>query len=191
MKMMDEKPKELLTVKSVMARELEIGREIWRLQDARQRTIQVLEGANNRLINWRLPQENHDIGSLLYHIAAIELSWLFEEILEQPFPPEAEEYFPYPVRDEQGHLFKVRETSLEDHLRRLQVVRGLLVDSLKVMSVEDFRRPRQLPEYDVAPEWVIHHLTQHEAEHRSEIAGMLLAAQAAMDKEKFSNPSGK
>jgi uncharacterized damage-inducible protein DinB len=33
---------------------------------------------------------------------------------------------------------------------------------------------RVLPEYDVAPGFVLHHLMQHEAEHRGEI-GMLRA----------------
>jgi uncharacterized damage-inducible protein DinB len=37
------------------------------------------------------------------------------------------------------------------------------------MSLAEFRRPRQGPSYTVTPEWVIHHLTQHEAEHRGQI----------------------
>ncbi len=38
------------------------------------------------------------------------------------------------------------------------------------MTVEDFRRPRHFPgQYDVTPEWVLHHLIQHEAEHRGHI----------------------
>lgn len=182
--------KEQLSVRIVDRFEPEIGREIWRLQDARQRTIKTLKGASDRITNWCLPEESHDVGSLLYHIAAIELSWLFEEILEKPIPPEAEQYFPHPVRDEQGQLFRVRETSLKDHLQRLAYVRDLLVDALKGMSVEEFRRPRHLQEYDVTPEWVLHHLRQHEAEHRGEIARLLLEARAAIDEEPYAGSTG-
>ncbi len=38
------------------------------------------------------------------------------------------------------------------------------------MSLDDFRRARNLERYDVTPAWVVHHLLQHEAEHRGEIA---------------------
>jgi hypothetical protein len=37
------------------------------------------------------------------------------------------------------------------------------------MDLIEFRRLRSLPRYDVSPEWVLHHLAQHEAEHRSQI----------------------
>ncbi len=40
-------------------------------------------------------------------------------------------------------------------------------------------RPRRLPGYDVTPCWVLHHLMQHEAEHRAEIARLRAAAGAA------------
>jgi hypothetical protein len=40
------------------------------------------------------------------------------------------------------------------------------------MSTDNFRRARSFPDYDVTPEWVVHHLCQHEAEHRSEIAAL-------------------
>jgi hypothetical protein len=38
------------------------------------------------------------------------------------------------------------------------------------MSVEDFHMPRAGETLDVSPAWVIHHLLQHEAEHRAHIA---------------------
>jgi uncharacterized damage-inducible protein DinB len=38
------------------------------------------------------------------------------------------------------------------------------------MSLQEFRRVRVLPDYDVTPDYVLHHLMQHEAEHRGEIA---------------------
>lgn len=38
------------------------------------------------------------------------------------------------------------------------------------MSVADFHTVRVCERYDVSPAWVLHHLLQHEAEHRSHIA---------------------
>jgi uncharacterized damage-inducible protein DinB len=40
------------------------------------------------------------------------------------------------------------------------------------MDLAEFRRVRALPAYDVTPEWVLHHLMQHEAEHRSQIGAV-------------------
>jgi uncharacterized damage-inducible protein DinB len=112
-----------------------------------------------------------------YHIADIEADWLYVEVLEQPLPPEVVALFPYPTRDEQGHLTQVQGFSLEEHLRRLEIVRGLLLDVYQPMDLREFRRLRSLPNYDVTPEWVLHHLMQHEAEHRSQIGGLRARAE--------------
>lgn len=47
----------------------------------------------------------------------------------------------------------------------------------------EFRRVRSLPYYDVAPEWVLHHLMQHEAEHRSQIGSLRARAQRQLNAE--------
>jgi uncharacterized damage-inducible protein DinB len=44
------------------------------------------------------------------------------------------------------------------------------VRTVQSLTVEDLRRARNLPQYDVTPDWVLHHLVQHEAEHRAELA---------------------
>ena len=72
-------------------------------------------------------------------------------------------------RDAAGDLTRVLGESLAQHLERLAAVRPILLDRLRPMPANDFHRPRVRPEYDVSPAWVIHHLPQHEAEHRSEI----------------------
>jgi uncharacterized damage-inducible protein DinB len=41
------------------------------------------------------------------------------------------------------------------------------------MTDDEFSRPRSLPAYDVSPAWVLHHLAQHEAEHRGEIGSII------------------
>jgi uncharacterized damage-inducible protein DinB len=85
--------------------------------------------------------------------------------------------FPYEVRDGQGHLTQVTGVSLEEHLQRLHVVRRLLLDVFEAMELAEFRRVRALPPYDVTPEWVLYHLMQHEAEHRSQIGALRARAQ--------------
>jgi len=125
----------------------------------------------------------NSIGTLLYHLAAIEIDWLYADVLQKPWPPELEMQFPFDVRDEQGHLIAVRGLSLDAHLRRLDAVRSILLDAFRGMSLDEFRRAWRTQGYDVTPEWVIHHLMQHEAEHRGQIGEIRIRAEQSLGEQ--------
>jgi len=74
----------------------------------------------------------------------------------------------------------VQGVSLARHLACLETVRTALNEAFRTMSRREFRRTRQLPQYEVTPEWVLHHLAQHEAEHRGEIAVIRARAERAL-----------
>ncbi|MBI1256350.1 MAG: DUF664 domain-containing protein [Chloroflexi bacterium] len=150
----------------------EVGPALWSLEDTRRRTHAVLKAVDPASVDWQPEWALHSIGTLLYHIAAIELDWLYSDVLEQPFPAEIEALFPHDVRDDTGKLTTITGISLDDLRQRLAVVRRALLDAFHAMSADDFHRSRSFPDYDVTPEWVLHHLCQHEAEHRSEIAAL-------------------
>jgi uncharacterized damage-inducible protein DinB len=161
--------------------EPEIGRWLAAMEDTRQRTKERLEGMDGKILNWAAPQSDNNIGTLLYHIAAIEADWLYADILEgQAFPSEVDILLPYAVRDDHGKLMEVAGESLADHLHRLDTIRRCFLEALQGMSLDDFRRTRQLPNYDTTPEWVLHHLMQHEAEHRGQIGELRLMAERAL-----------
>lgn len=145
------------------------------LEDTRRRTLEALKDLPVAAIEW-CDEEGTSIGSLLYHIAAIELDWLFADILGQPFPPELEQIFLVDVRDAEGKLSAIQGETLEQHRLRLDRVRGYLVAALQNMPPQEFVRVRQLPDYDVSPLWVLHHLMQHEAEHRGQIMALRVRA---------------
>lgn len=147
----------------------QIGRWLWALEDTRRRTKACLEGLPLAAIDWRSPQEDNTIGTLLYHIAAIEMDWLYTDILQQDFPPQAVTLFPDPVRDEQGQLTAVTGISLSDHITRLHSSRALFLAAFREITLEEFHRVRHFPRYTVTPAWVLHHLCQHEAEHRGQM----------------------
>ena len=156
----------------------EIGRWLWAMEDTRRRTKETLHGLDDRALNWIAPHADNSIGALLYHIAAIELDWLYADVLEgAAFPPELEALFPYDVRDDQGKLASTAGISLAEHLYRLDMVRRNFLDVFRGMTLVEFRRARHLPDYDVTPEWVIHHLMQHEAEHRGQLGELRLIAE--------------
>ena len=149
-----------------------IGQWLWAIQDTRERTLEELETVTPAMIDWLPPDNESSIGTILYHITDIEADWLYVEVLEQPLPTEVAALFTYPTRDEQGQLTQVQGISLAEHRKRLETVRSLLLDVYQPMELAEFRRVRTFPYYDVTPEWVLHHLMQHEAEHRSQLAAL-------------------
>lgn len=173
-----------LIVDDRLSAEPEIGRWLWAFQDARQRTLSNLDGLPQATIDWLPPNDQSSIGTVLYHLALIEADWLYAEVLEQPYPPEVVLLFPHPDREAQGLLTQVQGFSFDQHLERLATVRKLVLDVFQQMSLEDFRRMRSLPDYDVTPEWVLHHLMQHEAEHRSQLGALRAAAERALGQQK-------
>ena len=163
-----------------LSQEPAIGQWLWALQDARQRTMEELDSVSLAMIDWLPPDNESSIGTVLYHMTDIEADWLYVEVLEQPLPSAVAALFPYATRDAQGRLTQVQGISRADHLKRLETVRNLLLAVFQPMTLAEFRRVRSLPHYDVTPEWVLHHLIQHEAEHRSQIGALRIRAKRTL-----------
>lgn len=147
----------------------EIGRLLWLLEVARERLKERLAGLDQATLDFTLPNEN-SIGTLLYHIAAIEVDWLYTEVVEtDQFPPEVSELMCYDVRTDDGRLVVVNGRSLPTHLHVLDRIRYYLLEHFRHMDLANFRRVRRFDHYSCTPEWVLHHLIQHETEHRGQI----------------------
>ncbi|MDP9244457.1 MAG: DinB family protein [Chloroflexota bacterium] len=140
------------------------------MEDSRRDTLTELEGVTDGMIDARPPGGENTIGATLYHVALIEADWLFDDLLGLNLgTTELAPLFPFDARDEQGILTGVAGVPLAEHLDRLARVRSVLIDRIGPMSIEDFTTPRAREGYDLSPVWMIHHLLQHESEHRSEI----------------------
>jgi uncharacterized damage-inducible protein DinB len=175
---MIEAVKRQLIIEPLPGCEPQIGRMLWMLEDARHRTLKVLDGIEQTAMDWQPPANGNSIGTVLYHIAAIEMDWLAVEVMENTLDKRVWDIFSVDVRDAAGRLTVVTAISLDEHMKRFDAVRKVLLDCFKVMPVAEFRRPRSLPDYDVSPEEVLHHLMQHEAEHRGEIGMVRMLAEA-------------
>lgn len=152
--------------------EPQVGAALWRLEDARRRTLELVAGMPPELVD-RQAGGGNTVGTVLYHVALIEADWLYSEILERPVPEKIEQLLPADHRDAAGILTAISGETLGQHLDRLAVVRATLLDELRGMTAAELQRPRSLPAYDVSPAWVLHHLAQHDAEHRAELGAMI------------------
>lgn len=152
-----------------IAEHAEVGRWLSALEDGRRDTIHELDGVTEAMVDRRVTDELNTIGTLLYHVALIEADWLLDDVFDDrgAWPSDL---LPWGDRDPKGTLTEVRGVPLSGHLGRLDAVRTLLLERMRPMSVEDFHAPRARERYDVSAAWVLHHLLQHEAEHRAHVA---------------------
>ena len=162
--------KEQLIIQPLAGYAPSLGYALASLKCERESTHEVVAELSTKTLDATAAGFPNSIGSLLYHIALIELDWLYSEILEAPIPEEWEALFPADDRDEAGQLAVFGGIELSEHLERLDTVRRTLLEALRDMTDEDFYRVRSLPPYDVNPAWVLYHLLEHEAKHSAQMA---------------------
>jgi hypothetical protein len=167
--------KRLLQVQPLPGYETEIGPWLWAMQAVRRRTLRLVEGLEQRTLDWEgLDEHENAIGTLLYHIALVEMSWLYEDILLQPELPEAlKPDFPFPMEGADGRQTPVLGVPLDVHLGRLARSKVFL-ETFKQIPAEDWRRLRHPGDvdYGVTPEWAVFHLVEHEAGHAFQISSL-------------------
>lgn len=171
--------KEIYEVKPLEGYPPEIAVWLWAMEETREKTKAYVNGISQETVDWAGPEGNENsIGTLLYHLAAVEMGWLYGDILEQPFP---EEDFPFPMTTK-GRLAPVMGVPLEDHLARLDRCRDIFLDIMKGMTLDHWSRLRSPADedYSVSPAWAVFHLVEHEAGHAAQIGVMKKRARSAL-----------
>ena len=95
-------------------------------------------------------------------MAAIELDWLYADLLGRGFPEETALWFPWDVREDNGRLTPVVEP-YERHLARLAWVRERMLDELRGITDADLDRTFNPGPQESGGAFILHHLMQHEA----------------------------
>ena len=149
----------------------EVGHWLAAMDDARVDTLKELEGrVPDDLIETVPDPDLNSIGTILYHVALVEVDWILADLLGPDAPPWPSDLLPHGDRDRDGRLTEVRGETLAQHLDRLAAGRAIVREHLGPMSNEEFHRLRPREDWDVSGAWILHHLLQHEAEHRAHIA---------------------
>lgn len=171
--------RDVLHVEPLRGYDPTIGQWLWAMEEVRRRTVRLVRDLDRATLDWRgTDGEDNSIGSLLYHIGLIEMSWLFLDVLEQELPPEVRAEFPFEGSDAAGRLTHVASVPASDHLRRLERTREIFLGALRGMTLEDWsrlRRPGDV-EYRVSPAWAVFHLVEHEAGHAFQIGAQIARA---------------
>jgi uncharacterized damage-inducible protein DinB len=159
--------KRLLQVSPLRGYHADIGRWLWALQDVRRITHRAVDGLDGAALDWRGPDgSENSIGSLLYHVAGVEMGWLFHDVLGGSLPDDVETELPFELWTDDA-LTHVGGRPLEEHLGRLERTRAVFLEQVRGMDEADFRRLNAPAgeDYEVTLEWVLYHLVEHEAGH--------------------------
>lgn len=159
-----------------------IGRYVAQMTETRLGLLRQLDGLTPEQLSWHPNDAVESIGTQLLHVAAIEWSWVFEDIWGRP----GEEYDGWeealPIR---LGLPQVVGRPLEGYLERLERVRVEALEALRGLTDDDL--PRIVPERPAGPggevytiDWVLFHLVHHEAHHAGQVELMVRVLPAAL-----------
>ena len=151
-----------------------IGRFVTMLKDVRQRLIRYVEGFSAEQLSWHPNEMAESIGTLLLHVAAVEFSYIQEDIARTPMGEEWK--IAFPIR---FGIPQISGEGVEFYLNKLVEVRKATLDVLKNFTDDDLLRviqplepgdPNSEVQYSI--EWILYHLVEHEAHHKGQIALM-------------------
>ena len=170
---------ETLAVSGLEGYAPEIGRWMWALQEVRRRTLRLVKDLDERILDWEGPDGRENaIGSLLYHIALVEMSWLYGDVMQRDdLPSTLKPDFPFGMQEADGHLTRVLGVPLAAHVARLNRSREVFLQEFRAISPDEWRRLRRPHDfekvnYEVTPEWAVFHLVEHEAGHAFQISAL-------------------
>lgn len=145
------------------------------LAETRAGLLKPVADLTSAQLSWHPNPETESIGTQLLHVAAVEWSWIFEEI----FRRSGEEYDGWeeamPIR---FGLPQVRDRPLSYFTDRLDRVRGEALAALRGLTDDDL--PRLVADASPPPgvaagselysiDWVLFHLVEHEARHAGQV----------------------
>lgn len=159
----------------------EVGAWLWALQETRRGLLSTLErteraGFGQEFLDWRGPGgDDNPVGTLLYHVAGVEMGWLYFDMLMTGLPDDVKGWFPLDDREEGGRLRRLPGISMAEHKERLEKSRQRFLEVVSELTLADWNEPRS-PEgedYSATPGWIVFHLVEHEAGHLYEIRRMV------------------
>lgn len=145
------------------------------MEETRAELLNPVAGLSPEQLAWHPGAQTESIGTHLLHVAAVEWSWVFEEM----FGRSGDEYDGWeeamPIR---FGLPQVRDRPLAGYADRLDRVRAEVRAALRGLSDDDLPRlvADASPPAGEAPgsrlfsiDWILFHLVEHEAHHAGQV----------------------
>ena len=134
----------------------------------RSRLLRVVEGLTDEEIDYSPDMERIEtIGTLLLHIAAVEWSWIFEDIDGKEMDYEKWKHA-FALREE--NLPQLTKQGLQFYIDRLLEVRSEVFVRLRNLDDSNLHILVDVGSAEVSIEWVLFHILEHEAMHIGQIS---------------------
>ena len=151
----------------------EIGRFVAMLEDTRRRTKRYVEGLTAEQLSWYPNDKVESIGTILLHIAAIEISYIREDIMRQPMGEEWKIALPirFGIPQITGKELDYFTDQLDSAREETKTVLKSLTDTdlKRIITPLDPGEP-QNTQIEFSIEYILYHIIGHEAHHRGQIA---------------------
>ncbi|MBD3234918.1 MAG: DUF664 domain-containing protein [candidate division Zixibacteria bacterium] len=144
------------------------------MEDVRRRTIEYVQSLNAEQLSWYPNTKIESIGTLLLHIAAVEISYIQEDIMKRPMGEEWK--IAFPIR------FNIPQITGKELSYFTDKLDGIRAESRRILwGYSDSDLDMTITPLEPAPgnedvsyslEWILYHLIEHEAHHRGQIALM-------------------
>ncbi|MFW9853447.1 MAG: DinB family protein [Candidatus Thorarchaeota archaeon] len=147
--------------------DLRMATWIAQMNEVRQRLITIIEDLDEAAIDFT-PDERRieTIGTLLFHIAAIEFSWIFEDIYGEKF--EEEEWKHAFALRPSVNIPQIKGKTKDYYVKKLADVRERVLAEIPQETDLDRLVISDSSAY-FSIEWILFHLIEHEAMHIGQI----------------------
>jgi uncharacterized damage-inducible protein DinB len=138
------------------------------LQETRLILLRDIEGITQEVLDYSSDDTKVEtIGTLLIHIAAIEWSWIFEDIdgLEMSFEKWK---YAFPLR-EGVDLSQLKNQPLDYYLSILEETRKEATERISKFNDEDLFNKIRSGDTEFTIEWILYHIIEHELTHIGQI----------------------
>ncbi|MGY5874373.1 MAG: DinB family protein [Candidatus Thorarchaeota archaeon] len=137
------------------------------MEKARERLLKKIDGLPKSAFDYSPHGRRIEtIGTLLLHVAAVEWSWIFEDIGDTAMDYEKWKHA-FALREDIDQLTRKK---VQFYLDRLSEVRQEVFEWLKGIKDEDLDRTLRLGDTEVNIEWILFHIIEHEAMHVGQIS---------------------
>lgn len=138
------------------------------MKDSREYLVEIIEGLDEEALDFTPDEDTIEtIGTLLIHIAAVEWSWIFEDI--DGIKMDLERFkFGFPLRPEVD-IPQIKGKSKQFYLDELKDIREEVFKRLCKLEDEELEEKVGSDEQKYTIEWILFHIAEHEMMHIGQI----------------------
>lgn len=175
---MTEEPKKLVTLDRRGDYTLRVAFLFSMMEKTRERLLRIVDELSDDALDYSPNMESIEtIGTLLLHIAAVEWSWIFEDMDGEEMDYERWKHA-FPLREDIPQLTGMGK---QFYLDRLSEVREAVSVRLRDLDDMQLHILVDLGKAEVTIEWIIFHILEHEAMHIGQISILSRLSKASGD----------